>query len=149
MIEPLRISIVVQCDIEHAFAVFTEKTAMWWPQAHSVSREPGLTVTFEPKVGGRIFEQTPGDAQFDWGQILVWDPPKRLGYLWHLRADRSQATEVQIRFVPLADGTTRLDIEHSGWDRLGADGQPKRNANERGWSGLLPHYVAACTPTSD
>ena len=146
MIEPLRISIVVQCDIEHAFSVFTEKTSMWWPPAHSVSREPGLTVTFEPKVGGRIFEQTPAHAQFDWGEILVWDPPKRLGYRWHLRADRSQATEVQIRFVALSDGATRLDIEHSGWDRLGDDGQPKRNANERGWGGLLPHYVAACTP---
>jgi uncharacterized protein YndB with AHSA1/START domain len=145
MIDPLQISVVVQCDVVHAFTVFTEKASMWWPQTHSVSREPGLTVTFEPKVGGRIFERTAGSTEFDWGEILVWDPPNRLGYLWHLRADRTQATEVQIRFVALPDGTTRLDIEHSGWDRLGDTRQSRRDANEKGWSGLLPHFLAACS----
>ena len=144
MIEPLRISVVVQCDVEQAFSVFTEKATTWWPHAHSVSGEPGLTVTFEPRVGGRIFERTPANAEFDWGEILVWDPPHRLGYVWHIRSDRSQATEVQIRFVPLGSGSTRLEIEHSGWDRLGTAGQTRRDGNEKGWGGMLPHYVAAC-----
>jgi uncharacterized protein YndB with AHSA1/START domain len=146
MIEPLQISVVVACDVAHAFAVFTEKASIWWPLTHSVSREPGLTVTFEPRVGGRIFERTRGRTEFDWGQILVWDPPKRLGYVWHIRADRAQATEVQIRFVPLPDGTTRVDIEHTGWDRLGDAGQSRRDANGKGWGGMLPHFVAACSP---
>jgi hypothetical protein len=68
MIDPLQISVVVQCDVVHAFTVFTEKASMWWPQTHSVSREPGLTVTFEPKVGGRIFERTAGSTEFDWAR---------------------------------------------------------------------------------
>jgi uncharacterized protein YndB with AHSA1/START domain len=146
MIDPLQISVVVACDVTHAFAVFTEKTSMWWPPTHSVSHEPGLTVIFEPKVGGRIFERTPARTEFDWGQILVWDPPKRLGYLWHIRTDRAQATEVQIRFVALPDGTTRVDIEHTGWDRLGDAAQSRRDANGKGWGGMLPHFVAACAP---
>jgi uncharacterized protein YndB with AHSA1/START domain len=146
MIDPLQISVVVQCDLMHAFAVFTEKASMWWPPTHSVSREPGLAVIFEPKVGGRIFERTPARTEFDWGQILVWDPPNRLGYLWHIRTDRAQATEVQIRFVPLPDGTTRVDIEHTGWGRLGEAGQSRRDANGKGWGGMLPHFVAACSP---
>lgn len=145
MIEPLRLSLVVECPVEHAFAVFAEKTTMWWPPSHSFSRDPELSVTFEPRVGGRIFERTPANTEHNWGEILVWEPPSRLGYLWHLRADRSQATEVQIRFIAQPDGTTRLEMVHSGWNRLGATGQARRDGNEKGWGGVLPHYVAACT----
>jgi hypothetical protein len=145
MIEPLEISIVVQCNVQHAFTVFTEKASMWWPHSHSVSGQRGLRVTFEPKVGGRIFERAPDSTEFDWGEILVWDPPNRLGYLWHIRADRAEATEVQIRFIALAEGGTRLEIVHSGWDRLGEAGQARRDANLKGWSGLLQHYPVACS----
>ena len=144
MIEPLRISLVVECDVPHAFAVFTEKASMWWPPSHSVSREPGLTVTFEPRVGGRIFERTPDRAEHDWGEILVWEPPTRLDYRWHLRTDRASATEVSARFISQPDGTTRLEIEHTGWERLGTAGQTRRDANEKGWGGLLPHFMAEC-----
>jgi uncharacterized protein YndB with AHSA1/START domain len=146
MIEPLHLSVVVQCDAEHAFAVFTSKTSIWWPPSHSVSRQPGITVTFEPRLGGRIVERTSDSAEFDWGEILVWGPPRRLGYLWHLGSDRSQATEVQIEFVPLTDDSTRVDITHSGWERLGDLGPTRREKNSHGWGGMLPHYVSACAP---
>ena len=29
------------------------------------------------------------------------------------------------------------------WERLGADGPARRDRNRAGWSGLLPHYLAA------
>jgi len=32
----------------------------------------------------------------------MWEPPTRIGYLWHLRRDRADATEVEITFTPLA-----------------------------------------------
>ena len=44
------------------------------------------------------------------------------------------------RFAPAPEGTA-VTIVHSHWQRLG-----QRERNERGWGGLLPHYVAACTP---
>jgi hypothetical protein len=28
------------------------------------------------------------------GEVLAWEPPHRLVYLWHLMFDRSEATEV-------------------------------------------------------
>jgi hypothetical protein len=34
-------------------------------------------------------------------------------------------------------------VEHRGWERLGARGPDRRQANERGWGGLLPHYLSA------
>jgi uncharacterized protein YndB with AHSA1/START domain len=56
--------------------------------------------------------------EHDWGVITVWEPPGRLGYLWHLRRDRADVTEVQIIFERHGDGTL-VKIEHSGWERLG------------------------------
>ena len=100
-------------------------------------------MVFEPRVGGRIYERTPHGAEFDWGEITIWDPPRRLGYLWHLRADRADATDLEITFAGRS-GTTRVEIEHRGWERLGARGQTRRDANRSGWSTLLPYFTAAC-----
>ena len=50
----------------------------------------------------------------------------------------------QISFVPLDDGTTRVDIVPTGWERLGTQGQAWRDANAGGWGGLLPHFLTAC-----
>ena len=38
---------------------------------------------------------------------------------------------------------TRVEIEHRGWERLGADADLWRTRNQAGWSTLLPHYVHA------
>jgi hypothetical protein len=97
----------------------------------------------EDRVGGRIFERAPDGTEHEWGEVTVWEPPVRLGYLWHLRRDRADATDVDIRFVELAAGTTRVEIVHTGWQRLGAGGQDWRDRNRAGWETLLPHFVAA------
>ena len=140
MIEPLRLSFEVACPAEHAFRVWTAKISRWWPADHTVTGEPGLDVVLEPRVGGRIFERTAAGAEHEWGEITAWEPPRRLGYLWHLRRDRADATEVEITFVDLG-GLTRVDIEHRGWEHLGAQGPGWREANRDGWSTLLPHFV--------
>ena len=75
-----------------------------------------------------------------------WEPPHRLVYLWHLRFDRADATEVEIRFAPeRADAaTTAVTIVHRGWERLGAKAPERRERNRRGWNGLVPRFRAAC-----
>ena len=143
MIEPLRLSFVVECPVGHAFSVWTARTSSWWPAAHTVTSAPGLEVVIEGRPGGRIFERTPAGVEVDWGEVTLWEPPTRLGYLWHIRTDRADSTEVEIRFVDQGDATTRVDIEHRGWERLGSRGQTWRDVNRGGWDGVLPHYVAA------
>lgn len=142
MIEPLRMSFDVDCPVEHAFAVWTARTSVWWPISHTVTGVPGLEVIFEGRPGGRIFERTPAGQEIDWGEVTVWEPPRRLVYLWHIRTDRADATEVEITFRDAGDATTRVEIEHRGWERLGSRGPGWRDANRAGWSGLLPHFVA-------
>jgi uncharacterized protein YndB with AHSA1/START domain len=98
-------------------------------------------------VGGRIYERTGNGREFDWGEVTRWEPPDRLAYLWHIRRDRSDATDVEITFVDRGDGSTRVEIRHTGWERLGAPGAAWRDANRGGWAGLLPHFMAFVAAT--
>ena len=66
--EPLELAFTVGCPPAHAFAVWTERTSLWWPKSHSVSADPQLTVTFEPREGGRVYERTPSGEEHDWGR---------------------------------------------------------------------------------
>jgi uncharacterized protein YndB with AHSA1/START domain len=140
---PLELTFTVACAPAHAFDIWTARTSLWWPTGHSVSADPDLEVTFEPWQGGRIFERTSAGVEHDWGEILDWEPPHRLRYLWHIRRDRSDATEVEISFAAHDDGTV-VTIVHRGWERLGAAGPQGGDRNRQGWAGLLPHFERAC-----
>jgi uncharacterized protein YndB with AHSA1/START domain len=141
-VEPLTLDFTVGCRPEHAFAVWATRTSTWWPSGHSVSGEPGIAVMFEPRPGGRIFERTAAGAEHDWGEVLVWEPPRRLAYSWHLRQDRADATRVEISFAAEGDGT-RVSIVHTGWERLGERAGTLRDRNRKGWGGLVPHFARA------
>lgn len=143
MIEPIRLTFEVDCAPDRAFEMWTARISQWWPPDHTVSGGTGLAVVIEGRPGGRIFERTAAGVEHEWGEVTVWEPPTRLGYLWHLRRDRADATEVEIRFVPGGPATTRVEIEHRGWELLGAGGREWRDRNYGGWSTLLPHFVAA------
>jgi len=137
MIEPLVASVVVRCSCDSAFRIWTEHTSVWWPADHTATGQHDSVVTFEPFVGGRIYERTPVGAEVDWGWVVRWEPPQRLAYAWHLRADRADATDVEITFSPHDDDHCRVRIEHRGWERLGAAGSERRTAGAG----------AACFPT--
>ncbi len=142
MIEPLEIELELRCSAAHAFATWTERFGQWWPSGHRTSGDPDATVHLEPRLGGRIFERTRDGREIDWGEVTEWDPPRRLGYLWHIRRSREAATDVLVSFEDIQAGA-RVRIEHSGWERLGDEAQSWRDANRGGWAGLLPHFTAA------
>jgi hypothetical protein len=143
MIEPLQLSYEIRCSPEHAFTVWTTRLSTWWPKGHSASGNPDTVAVLEPREGGRIYERMPDGTEIEWGEVTVWNPPRRLGYQWHIAREAHEATTVMLTFVDLGDGTTRLDIEQTGWERLGEGGVAFRNANAGGWSTLLPNFAAA------
>lgn len=148
MIEPIHLAFEVACPVHHAFDVWTRRIDAWWPADHTVTAAADLTVVLEGRPGGRIFERTAAGIEHDWGEVTVWEPPSRFGYLWHLRRDRGDATEVEIRFIDRGDATTRVEIDHRGWERLGAEGEHWRDRNRGGWATLLPHFVAEAVRTA-
>ena len=142
MTEALRVELELACSAEHAFLTWTERFGVWWPPGHTTSGDEAATVHLEPRPGGRIYERTSDGSEIEWGEVTTWDPPRRLGYLWHIRRTRSAATDVMVHFEDVGTGS-RIRIEHTGWERLGDEGPGWREANRGGWSGLLPHLKAA------
>jgi uncharacterized protein YndB with AHSA1/START domain len=108
-----------------------------------VSGDP-VAVVLEGRLGGRIYERARDGREVDWGEVTAWDPPTRLAYRWHIRRRSDDATDVEICFVAAPGGSTRLQITHTGWERLGAEAATWRDANRGGWRGLLPAFAAAC-----
>ena len=142
MSEPLQISFDVDCSPEHAFNVWTAGIATWWPPDHTVTGQAEMVV-LESGVGGRIFERSSDGVEHDWGTVTAWEPPTRLAYQWHIGRDSADATLVEIRFIPRGTGSTRIEIEHWGWERLGAAADERRAQNQVGWESLLPHFRGA------
>ena len=143
MTEQLSLRLEIACSAEHAFAVWTSRIDSWWPADHTVTGQTDAEVVLEPRLGGRIYERTTNGTEYDWGEVTLWEPPHRLGYLWHLRRDRADATDVEIRFVAAGRQRTVVEIEHRGWERLGADADVWRDRNRTGWSTLVPHFSTA------
>jgi uncharacterized protein YndB with AHSA1/START domain len=143
VIEPIRLTFEVDCSVEHAFEVWTARIDQWWPRDHTVTAADGLTVVLEGRPGGRIFERLATGDEHQWGEVTVWEPPRRLGYTWHLNRDRRDATDVEVSFTARGDDATQVEIEHRGWERLGAEGEDWRDRNHGGWATLLPHFIAA------
>lgn len=143
--EPLRIEFTVACPPDEAFRLWAVDTSLWWPPARSVSGESGLRVEFEPRVGGRIFERSPGGIEHDWGEVVAWEPPRRVSCRWHPGAGRAEATDVEVTFARDYDGGgTRVTIVQAGWERLGGGARERRERAERAWAAVLESYREAC-----
>src|SRR3984957_18326148 len=138
MTDPLRISFDVDCPPDHAFTVWTSKIGTWWPRDHTVSGDPE-EVVLEGSLGGRIYERTSGGERHEWGEVTVWEPPRRLSYLWHIGRARETATAVDIIFVGEGTTRTRVEIEHSGWESLGDEGDVGGDKNRGGGGGWPRH----------
>jgi uncharacterized protein YndB with AHSA1/START domain len=134
----------VACSPEHAFATWTQRIATWWPADHTVSGQADTAVVLDPGLGGRIYERTAGGIEHDWGTVTTWDPPRRLGYRWHLGSGPTDATDVEIWFTARDEAAaTTIRIEHRGWERLGPNADAWQERNRVGWETLLPHFSAA------
>ncbi len=144
MIEPIRLSLEVDCTPAEAFALWTSHTSLWWPPSHKTSGDPEASVHLESRVGGRVFERARDGREVDWGEVLIWDPPRTLSYFWHIATVRADATVVRIAFTPLEADRTRIEIEHGGWEQLGSKGAAWRERNTGGWRGVLPVFQDAC-----
>ena len=147
VVEPVRRSVVVGCPPQRAWALFTDGIATWWPLAtHSLGEERAVTCTLEARAGGRIFERLDDGSERDWGTVTACEPPRRLVVCWSLVPGRA-ATEWEVRFQ--ADGAgTRVELEHRGWEALGADAVQLRENYHGGWEAVLGCYAGRVAQAS-
>ena len=110
-------------------------------------------VVIEPRPGGRWYERGVDGVECLWGQVLLWEPERRVVLVWQLNAqwtfDPSIRTEVDVRFTAIDDRTTRVDLEHRGLEAYGADATAMRDTfdSPNGWNGMLEHYARVAGAT--
>jgi uncharacterized protein YndB with AHSA1/START domain len=139
----------VKASREIAWRVFTEKMGTWWPLAHyKIGKAKAVDAVVEPRVGGRWYERGEDATTCDWGRVLVWEPSARLVLTWDIDAnfqhDPSLNTEIEVRFIAVGPGETRVELEHRRLDRYGARRDEMRRIfdTEGDWGRLLAMFAA-------
>ena len=144
-------SIVVNAPIEHAFKVFTERLDLWWPKEHHIGKADLERAIMEPKAGGRFYEKGVDGSECEWGTVLAFTPPSRVTLAWHLDPSWSydpsteRASQVDVGFVDLGDGKTRVELTHSRFERHGNGWEKIRDgvSGPEGWSLILGRFGEA------
>lgn len=117
---PILKTIDVKRSPDDAFRLFTAEFAQWWPKAsHSVSGADSEWCGIEDRIGGRVFERTRSGEEHVWGTVTVWQPPRRVAFTWHPGQPADPHTEVEIRFIEISHGHTRVELEHRHWEAIG------------------------------
>lgn len=145
---PIRKAVSVNRSMQDAFRIFTESMGRWWPlETHAVfaEGEAGVrpeTAVFEGREGGRVFERTTDGREVQWAEVLVWEPPRRLVLAWRTNPDSPAPTEIEVTFREIEEGTTEVELEHRGWERLGDRGVAAREdyGSDSGWTMVLERY---------
>ena len=146
---PVRKSITVSTTAEEAFRIFTEDFDSWWPRTHHIGKSPMKKALIEARRGGRCYCQQEDGTDSDWGCVLDWDPPRLLRISWQITAtwqfepDLSKSSEVEVRFTPVGDNKTRVDLEHRHFERMTSGGLEMRTGvgGEGGWGTLLQAFA--------
>lgn len=149
----VRKSITVAAPRELAFRVFTDRMSSWWPMAsHHIGAAMAVAVVIEPFAGGRWFERGDDGSDCSWGRVLAWEPPARLVLDWQISADwkfdPALHTTVEVRFVAVDPGVTRVELEHRDLEAFGARAAEMAAAfgSDSGWNGMLGAFAGAAAP---
>jgi uncharacterized protein YndB with AHSA1/START domain len=136
----VRKSVTVQTDVEHAFRVFTEEIASWWPvDTHSIHKQ--VTPVLEGRAGGRVYERTDDGREEHWAKVLAWEPPHRLVLEWQVNPQR-RPSEIEVIFS--AEGEiTRVDLEHRG-----LEDEEMQGSYDDGWGTVLGRYAGRVSNAS-
>lgn len=151
---PVSKSIHVRASVERAFRVFTTEMDSWWPRTHHIGKSPMREVVIEGRQGGAIYTDQEDGTQCPWGTVLAWEPPHRFVMAWQVspewqyEPDLAKCSEVEVRFTPVDDGTTFVELEHRDLQRHGGACATMRETinADGGWGGLLTLFA---TKTGD
>src|SRR6202023_507908 len=80
----VRREIVVNAPIADAFATFVERFGDFKPKEHNLLGAPITSTTFEPQVGGHIFDRAEDGSECHWARVLAYDPPDRVVFSWDI-----------------------------------------------------------------
>ncbi len=129
---------------EDAFDRFTRGIGTWWPLSTHSLGGPGnaLSVQFgRLEVGGRLLERWRSGEPHARGTIVDIRRPSFICFTWHVGRQEDTAQLIELTFDPNEDGTTKVKLTHSGWERLGDKASDARGRYNQGWDGVLARFV--------
>jgi len=129
-----------------AFRIYVHEASKWWPlDSHALSPENGTKAiehVVEPRIGGRVYEVAEDGRQFDWGEVLAYEPGRRFAMTWQLGKPRAQSGDVEVIFAPTGPDSCRVTLTHSGWERMGDKAQQMREGYNNGWASVFGERFA-------
>jgi uncharacterized protein YndB with AHSA1/START domain len=146
----VRRDIVVNAPIDRAFETFVGRFGDFKPAEHNLLGSPIARTTFDPQVGGHIYDVGEDGSECRWARVLAYDPPHRVVFswdispYWQIESDPDHASEVEVRFVAEGDDRTRVELEHRNLERHGEGWEGVREGvdNDQGWPLYLDRYAA-------
>lgn len=135
----------VQRDIDGAFEVFTSEIGAWWPlRTHGLFGDRSGQVVFSD---GQLIERAVDGSEAVWAHVTAWEPPHRFVLAWHPGRSLDEASEVAVTFEVAGERasdhpSTRVVIEHRGWERFGEDAANRRTGyvGPNAWGYVLDHF---------
>jgi hypothetical protein len=128
----------LRCSAGQAFAAYAGRIAEWWDPRYTANAETLEAVTIEPRFGGRVYGTHSDVGEHDWGEVVVWEPGRRLVHTFTLAQDPRQPTEVAVEFVAGAEGGCTVRFAHGGWTDANADARAKFGD----WPVMLDRFAA-------
>ena len=156
-VQPVRREVVVDCDAQRAFDLFTADMTSWWPKQHHIGSTPIAEIVIEPHPGGRWYTRHEDGTETNTGFVVVYDRPGpdqqgHFSVTWQVGADWTYqpdlVTTIDVRFIEEEPGRTRVALEHRDLDNFGEHAEQMKNVFEAddAWTGTLANYVAAVSP---
>jgi uncharacterized protein YndB with AHSA1/START domain len=148
--QPIRRAAEVPLVPARAFDLFTGEMGTWWPldqysRVVNEHREGDVHVTrleFQAELGGAILEHTSDGKVLPWGEVIAWDPPKRVVMAWRPHSEPEPPTDVVATFRR-SEGGTVVELEHRGWERLSPGfREAMYDVYVRGWVVTLGRFAA-------
>lgn len=143
----------VPLTARNAFDLFTNKLHSWWPKEYTWAGDVLENIEIESGTNGRCFERGPHGFECDWGRVLTWDPPNRIGFTWQIAPNRvpepdpEKCSEIDVHFEQDEDDETIVTFIHRNFEKHGEGSESYREAmsSEQGWPYILNNYKEAAS----
>lgn len=135
-VEPIKHEFVVRCPVPRAFDVYVNHIGQWWDPAYAADTANCVTVTIEPKLGGRVYETHRDGGTVQWGTVTAWEPQHRLGYTSILGHGSRGPSAIAVGFA--AEGhNCQVTFAHGGW----TESNKTDRARFTHWQAILNRYI--------
>jgi uncharacterized protein YndB with AHSA1/START domain len=140
--EPIRRTVSVSWAPEAAYQRFVADFSQWWPRyALSIGGRRVRSVIFEPRVGGRIYEEHEDGTRFLWGTVIALEPPRRVAFTFHSSRAESDAQLVEVTFASEGTGT-RVELVSTGWEKMSPEARRAHGGYKMSWKAALDAFAA-------